>query len=72
MTSCSLISESSLREALVDVLLPLAPDDLRMLGVTRLDRAHERFWLTTGSQSTPIRKRNNKKKAPHLPIAFPV
>lgn len=45
MTRSSLITESSVRKALVDVLLPLTPDDLRMLGVPRLDRAHKWFWL---------------------------
>lgn len=67
MSSCSLISESSLREALVDVLLPLAPDDLRMLGVPRLNRAHERFWLAVKWERKRVSIRDRRKKEMDAP-----
>lgn len=62
MTSCSLITESSLREALVDILLPLAPNDLRMLGVPRLNRTHERFWLAVKWERKRVSIRDRRKK----------
>lgn len=67
MSSSSLISESSLREALVDVLLPLAPDDLRMLGVPRLNRAHERFWLAVKWERKRVSIRDRSKKEMDAP-----
>lgn len=57
-----MITKSSLRKALVDVLLPLAPDDLRMLGVPRLDRAHERFWLAVKWERKRFSIRDRRKK----------
>lgn len=62
MSSCLLVTESSFRKALVDVLLPLAPDDLRMLGVPRLDRTHERFWLAVKWERKRVSIRDRRKK----------
>lgn len=66
------ITDSSLRKALVDVLLPFAPDDLRMAGVPRLDRAHERFWLTTAVISPySFAQRNRRKESAAPPDSIP-
>ena len=68
------MEELGVDEPLVDVLLPLALDDLDVLRVPRLDRAHERFRLATTSHTTSYISTpgHAEKKSTHLPIAFPV
>ena len=62
-------------EPLVDVLIPLALDDLDVLRVPRLDRAHERFRLAVTPHHTSAYHNTNTTRedtATYLPIAFPV